>query len=168
MIPEPLLFNGNDLNNALLKDPALKLDIEAEKTAPNRYGIYHDTYRPRGRRRTHCYYLCDPADGNECVSSPPVGKWYDTIPSLPELQKECDAIARSTRTLRELPHDVIDIVSKARHLAAEERPRKRTHLEEEVDNSSTRLPSEPPKSPALSTTLPSNANRVTLGHLSGS
>jgi hypothetical protein len=147
----------------------MKLDIKAEKSAPNQFGIYHDTYWPTGaiRRRTHCYYLCDP--GIECVKSPPVGKWYDTIPSLLELEKECDAISRSTRTTpRELPDDVIDIVSKARHLAEEERPRKRTHLEEEVDNSSTRLPSEPPKSPALSTTLPSNANRVTLGHLSGS
>jgi hypothetical protein len=94
--------------------------------------------------------LCDP-DGNECVTIPPVGKWYDTIPSLLELQKECDAIARSSRTARELPPDVIDIVSRARHLAAEERPRKRTRLEEAVDNSSTRLScSEPPQSPALS------------------
>jgi hypothetical protein len=85
-----------------------------------------------------------------------VGKWYDTIPSLPELQKEYDAVAHSTRTTqRELPHDVIDIVSQAtRHLQAEERSRKRTHLDEEVDNSSTSLSSEPPKSPAPSMTLP--------------
>ena len=101
-IPEALKFDGNDLNNALLKDAALKLDIEAEKSAPNQFGIYHNTHRRRyGKGRTHCYYLCDP--GNECITSPPVGKWYDTIPSLPELHKECDAIARSTRTLRELP-----------------------------------------------------------------
>jgi hypothetical protein len=94
-IPEPLLFNGNDLNNALLKDPALKLDIKAEKLAPNQFGTYHDTYWPGDtNRKTQCYYLCD-SDGNESVSSPPVGKWYDTIPSLPELQKECDAIACS-------------------------------------------------------------------------
>jgi hypothetical protein len=58
MIPEPLLFNENDLsNNDLQQDPAFKLDIEAEKLAPNWFGIYHDTYRPRGRRRNHCYYL---------------------------------------------------------------------------------------------------------------
>ena len=30
-IPEPLQFNADDLNNALLKDPALKLDMKAEK-----------------------------------------------------------------------------------------------------------------------------------------
>ena len=42
-IPEPLQFNGDDLNNALLKDPALKLDMKAEKLAPNQFGIYHDT-----------------------------------------------------------------------------------------------------------------------------
>ena len=47
MIPEPLQFNANDLNNALLKDPALKLDMQAEKSAPNQLGIYHDTYRPK-------------------------------------------------------------------------------------------------------------------------
>ena len=29
-IPGPLQFNANDLNNALLKDPALKLDMQAE------------------------------------------------------------------------------------------------------------------------------------------
>ena len=46
MIPEPLQFDGNDLNNALWKDPALKLDILAEKSAPIQFGIYHDTYRP--------------------------------------------------------------------------------------------------------------------------
>jgi hypothetical protein len=47
MIPEPLQFDGNDLNNALRKDPALKLDIGAEKSARYQFGIYHDTYRPR-------------------------------------------------------------------------------------------------------------------------
>ena len=109
-IPEPLQFNGNDINDALRKDPALQLDIKAEKSIPNQFGIYHDRYRPRrndtNRTLTHCYYLCDP--GNECVLNPPVGKCYDTIPSLPELQKECDAIACSARTTqRELPHDVI-------------------------------------------------------------
>jgi hypothetical protein len=54
------------------------------------------------------------------VHAPPTGKkWYDSISSIPELQKECEAIARSTRTLREFPHDVIDVVSRARHLAEE-------------------------------------------------
>jgi hypothetical protein len=82
-IPEPLQFNGSDLNNALLKDPALKLDIKAEKSATNQFGIYHDRYQPwrndENRTKTHCYYLCDP--GNECVLNPPVGKkWYDTVP----------------------------------------------------------------------------------------
>jgi hypothetical protein len=125
MIPEPLQFNGNDLHSALLKDPALKLDIDKEKSKSNQFGIYHDTYRPRdanGRRtRTHCYYLCDP-DSKECVNSPPVGKvWYDTIPSIPELQKECEALARSTRTLRELPHDRNGMCSRVNLAAAEAR-----------------------------------------------
>ena len=155
-IPEPLQFDGNDLNNALLKDPALKLDMKAEKSVPNQFGIYHDTYRPRrddaNRRVAHCYYLCDP-DGKECINSPPVGKvWYDTIPSIPELQKECEALVRSTRTLRELPHDAIDIVSRARYLA-EERPTKRTHLGEDADNVSTRL-SSPGPSTETSKSLP--------------
>jgi hypothetical protein len=44
MIPEPLEFDGNDLNNFLQKDPALKLDILEEKSAPNQFGIYLDTY----------------------------------------------------------------------------------------------------------------------------
>ena len=82
-IPKLLQFNGKDLHNALQKDPALQLDMEAEKSAQNQFGIYDDTYWPRDassrRRGNHCYYLCHP-DGNECVSSPPVGKaWYDTI-----------------------------------------------------------------------------------------
>ena len=47
MIPEPLQFDGNDLHSALLKDPALKLDIDKEKSKSNQFGIYHDTYRPR-------------------------------------------------------------------------------------------------------------------------
>ena len=80
--PRALQVNGNDLNNALKKDPALKLDIKAEKSASNQFGIYHDMFLPRrddaNRQKTHCYYLHDP-DGNECVSSLPVGKkWYDT------------------------------------------------------------------------------------------
>jgi hypothetical protein len=84
MIPEPLQFNGNDLNSVLLNDPALlKLDIKAEeKLALNQFGICHDTYRQRDEKgRIHCYYLCDP--GNECVVNPQVGKkWYDTIPRV--------------------------------------------------------------------------------------
>jgi hypothetical protein len=35
MVPEPLEFNENDLNNVLQKDWALKLDILAEKLASN-------------------------------------------------------------------------------------------------------------------------------------
>jgi hypothetical protein len=46
-IPDPLEFDRNDLNNALLKDPALKLDMKAEKSSPNQFGIYHDIFRPR-------------------------------------------------------------------------------------------------------------------------
>jgi hypothetical protein len=83
-IPEPLKFNGkNDLNNALLRDPALKLVFSAEKSAPNHLGIYHDKYRPDNASRSlHCCYLCDP-EHKECIKSPPIGKaWYDTIPEL--------------------------------------------------------------------------------------
>jgi hypothetical protein len=47
-VPEPLQFNGNDLKNALQKDPALTFDIKAEKSAPNQFETYHDTYWPRG------------------------------------------------------------------------------------------------------------------------
>jgi len=76
----------------------------------------------------------------------------DTIPSIPELQKECEAIARSTRTPREFPYDVIDIVSQARY-RAEERPTKRTRPEEKADNSSTSLSLTTPESPALPMTI---------------
>jgi hypothetical protein len=76
------------------------------------------------------------------VHALPTGKkWYDTISSIPELQKECDAISCSTRKLREFPHDVIDIVSRVRHLVENERPTKRTRLDEDTDNVSTRLSS---------------------------
>jgi hypothetical protein len=96
MIPEPLQFNRNSLNNALQKDPALKLDILAEKLAPNQFGItYHDPYWPtrRGNGRLHCCYLCDP-DGNECVNYPWVGMaWYDTVP---QLDSEIQALERAT------------------------------------------------------------------------
>ena len=120
-IPEPLQFNGNDLNNALLKDPAFKLDIKAEKSAPNQFGIYHDVYWPKGptntKKITHCYFLCDP--GNECVINPPVGKkWYDTIPDMVD---EIQALERASRNQqqRELPVDMIDLVSKAKSLVRE-------------------------------------------------
>jgi hypothetical protein len=144
-IPEPLQFNGSDLNNALLKDPALKLDIKAEKSAPNQFGIYHDRYRPRrndeNRTKTHCYYLCDP--GNECVLNPPVGKkWYDTVPQT--FDEEIQALERASRNQRqrELPADVIDLVSKAKALVQErdklenERPTKRRCLGDGINDSS--------------------------------
>ena len=94
-IPEPLQFNGNDLNSALLRDPSLKLDIKAEKSAPNQFGIYHDVYRPWDtKRKTQCYYLCNP-NANECVINPPVGKkWYDTIE---DISNEIQALGCATR-----------------------------------------------------------------------
>ena len=121
-IPEPLQFNGNDLNSALLRDPSLKLDIKAEKSAPNQFGIYHDTFRPKrndgNRQPSHCYYLCDP-NANECVINPPVGKkWYDTIPQVTD---EIQALGCATRNKeeRQFPADVIDVVSKAKALVQE-------------------------------------------------
>jgi hypothetical protein len=103
----------------LLKDPALKLDIEADKSAPDQFGIYHDTYRPKDvNRRTHCYYLCDP-DGKECVKSPPFGTaWYETVPQIFD---EIQAPERETRNKaqRHFPADVIDLVSKANALVHE-------------------------------------------------
>ena len=101
-IPEPLQFNGNDLHNALQFDPGLKLDIKAEKSAPNQFGIYHDTFRPKrndgNRQPSHCYYLCDP-NANECVINPPVGKkWYDTIPQVTD---EIQALGCATRNKEE-------------------------------------------------------------------
>jgi hypothetical protein len=122
-IPEPLQFNGNDLNNALLKDPALKLDIQADKSAPNQFGIYHNTYRTRGANRSHCYYLGDP-DHKECVKSPPIGKaWYDTIP---ELIGEIESLERASRNKeqRQFPTDVIELVSKANARLIHERDNK--------------------------------------------
>jgi hypothetical protein len=119
MIPEPLHFNGNDLNNALLKDPALKLDIRAEKSSHNQFGNYYDTYRPRGtNKKTQCYYLCDP-DCKEGVSSPLAEKaWYGTIS---ELIDEIQALERATRNKeqRQFPDDVIDLVCKANALVNE-------------------------------------------------
>jgi hypothetical protein len=119
-IPEPLQFNGSDINDALRKDPALKLDIKAEKSVPNQFGIYHDTYRQRrdGNKKHHYYYLCDP--GNECVINPPVGKkWYDTIQ---DISSEIQALGCPTRTQeqeRQFPADVIDLVSKAKAIVQE-------------------------------------------------
>jgi hypothetical protein len=138
-IPEPLKFNGNDLSNVLRKDPVMQNEIKRDQNLPNLHGIYHDQYKP-GKWNTHCYYACKP--GEEYVHALPTGKkWYDTISSIPELQKECDAISCSTRKLREFPHDVIDIVSRVRHLVENERPTKRTRLDEDTDNVSTRLSS---------------------------
>jgi hypothetical protein len=147
-IPKALQFDGNDLKEQLRKDPAMQIDIKRDHRLPNLHGIYHDRYKP-GKQTINCYYACKP--GKEHVHAPPIGKWHDSIPSIPELQKECEAIARSTLALRELPQDVIDIVSRVRHLA-EERPTTRTRLDEEADNSSS-LSSAPRKSPALYTTI---------------
>jgi hypothetical protein len=44
MIQKPLHFNGNDISRYLLKVPATKLDIQAEKSCTNEFGIYHDMY----------------------------------------------------------------------------------------------------------------------------
>jgi hypothetical protein len=119
-IPKPLQFDGNDLNNALLKDPALKLDIEAEKSAPNQFGIYHDKYRPKdANTRAHCYYLCDP-ESKECVKSPPVGKpWFESVPQV--FDDELQALGSATRNQenRQFPADVIDLVAKANALVQE-------------------------------------------------
>ena len=55
MIPEPLQFNADNHNNALLKDPALKLDMKAEKSTSHQFGNHHDTYRPKyTTQRNHC------------------------------------------------------------------------------------------------------------------
>ena len=99
-IPEPLKFNGNDLNNALLRDPALKLVFSAKKSAPNHLGIYHDTYRPDNASRSlRCYYLCD-LEHKQCVENPPIGKvWYDTIPEHKDLFIE--KRARTKRCMRD-------------------------------------------------------------------
>jgi hypothetical protein len=51
---------------------------------------------PADEINTHCYYACKP--GEEYVHVlPKEKKWYDSISSIPKLQKECDAIARSTQ-----------------------------------------------------------------------
>jgi len=99
--------------------------MKAEKSDPNRFGIYHDTYRPRDtKKKTQCYYLCDP--GNECVNCPSVGKWYDTVPKT--FDEEIQALERASRNKeqRALPADTIDLVSKAKSLLQE-----RTKLDNE-------------------------------------
>ena len=84
--------------------------------------------------------MCDP-DHKECVKSPPIGKaWYDTIP---ELIDEIEALERASRNKeqRQLPADVVDLVSKADSLVHErdklenERASKRRRLLE-INNSS--------------------------------
>jgi len=92
--------------------------MKAEKSAPNEFGIYHDTYRPKDtNRKTQCYYFCDP-DGKECINSLPVGKaWYDTVPQT--FDEEIQALERASRNKqieRPFPLDVIDLVSKANAL----------------------------------------------------
>ena len=113
-IPEPLQLNANDLNNALLKDPALKLDMQAEKASPNQFGIYHNTYRPKDtKQRNHCYKLCNP-DGSDHVQSTSLEKaWFTTIP---EMMDDIRALKRATRhkEQRQFPPDVIDLVSIAK------------------------------------------------------
>ena len=147
-IPKALQFDGNDLKEQLRKDPAMQIDIKRDHRLPNLHGIYHDRYKP-GKQTINCYYACKP--GEEHVHAPPTGKWYDSIPSIPELEKECQAVARSTRTQRELPHDVIDIISRVSHLA-EERPTKRARLDEEEADNSTSLSASLKSTPALRST----------------
>jgi hypothetical protein len=62
--------------------------------------------------------LCDP--GNECVLNPPVGKkWYYTVPQT--FDEEIQALERASwnQRQRELPDDIIDLVSKAKSLVQE-------------------------------------------------
>jgi hypothetical protein len=94
-IPEPLKFNGNDLSNVLRKDPSMQNEIKRDQNLPNLHGIYRDQYKPSWQN-THRCYVCKP--GEEYVHATPKGKkWYDSISSIPELQKECDTIAHSTQ-----------------------------------------------------------------------
>jgi hypothetical protein len=79
----------------------MRIDIKRHHKLPNLHGIYHDQYRPDTKKNIHCYYACKP--GEEHVHAPPTEKWHDSIPSIPELEKECQAVARSTRMQRELP-----------------------------------------------------------------
>jgi hypothetical protein len=94
-IPEPLKFNGNDLSNVLRKDPSMQNEIKQDQNLPNLHGIYHDQYK-LSWWNTHCYYACKPS--KEYVHAPPKGnKLYDSISSIPELQKECDTIGHWTQ-----------------------------------------------------------------------
>ena len=79
--PEPLQFNGNDLNNALLKDPALKLDIVADKSAaPNQLGIFHHMCQQTVGKGTTLFFFLSVPDGNEYFINPLVGMtWYGTV-----------------------------------------------------------------------------------------
>jgi hypothetical protein len=90
--PEPLKCNGNNLKDELRKDPVMKTNIKQDHKLPNLHGIYHDQYRP-GKQNIHCYYACKPVKAH--VYAPSTGeKWYESIPSIQEILKECEAIAR--------------------------------------------------------------------------
>ena len=104
--------------------------------------VVHSMYEPKEGRRTRVnigvygmdleecktvlnHFAKPSRNGNECVSSPPVGKaWYDTIPqSIDEIQ----ALERATRNKeqRQFPANVIDLVCKAKALVQErDKPRK--------------------------------------------
>ena len=65
------------------------------------------------------YYLCDPG-GKECVKSPPVGKpWFESVPQV--FDDELQALERVTwnQSQRQLPTEVIDLVTKANALVQE-------------------------------------------------
>jgi hypothetical protein len=80
-IPKALQFDGNDLKRELGKDPTMKFDIKRDHKLPNLHGIYYDKYKP-ATQTIHCYYACKP--GEEHVIAPPMGKWFDSIPSISE------------------------------------------------------------------------------------
>jgi hypothetical protein len=90
-IPVHLKLNGNDLKDELRKVPAMKMDIKRDQNLPNFHGIYHDQCRPGTGQNIHCYYACKPVE--EHVLAPPTRKGHESIPSIPELQKECEVIA---------------------------------------------------------------------------
>jgi hypothetical protein len=170
-IPKLLQFDGNDINGALLKDPAMKLDIQADKSLSNHFGIYNDTYRPGDtNKKTQCYYLCDP-NGKECVRSPPVGKaWYETLSSqmvLDEIQAlEC---ATRNKERKQFPPDVIDLVAKANVLLLQqsdnlenERETKRRCLVDASNSCDTNSGCEFTKTISVS----NSSSMVTLVHMS--
>ena len=88
-------------------------------------------YRPRDtKRKTQCYYLCNP-NSNECVIDPPVGKkWYDTIEDISNEIRALGCATRAQEQERQFPADVIDLVSKAKAIV-QERDKERDKL---VDN----------------------------------